>query len=360
MSLYPLSLRLQGALCEYFVVIVKLCKHSVLFLDKSFLSQFSVSVRKPFQSEFGDFQQDLDRLAVTIREEVFLASNHAQQQEIKENSRHRALVARSSKQHSEWRRQKRVLEFLNACSTYDHRAAWKQARKRGNVAWLYQEEVYQKWKQEPIACTLHCYGKLGSGKSVLAANIVDDVFLNVPDAVVAYFFCRYNDAVSLTARSIIGSVTRQILEGLKQTMTDMVPPANTSHLDADQILDTLLAALQRQSQQGLRTCILVLDGLDECEESEFTALLGCLRRLTQSGYVFKVLIATRPDVCPWVSKILEPQWTLSMSKSNSSNEMVQYVESTLAERLEGGSLCLGDPDIIVQIRDALVSSAHGM
>lgn len=360
MSLYPLSPRLQGALCEYFIVIVKLCKQSVLFLDKSFLSQLSVSVRMPFQSEFGNFQQDLDRLAGTIREEAFLASSHAQQQEIKENSKHRALVARSSDQHAEWRRQQRVLEFLNACSTYDHRTAWKQARKRGTVGWLYQKEVYQKWKGESIASILHCYGKLGSGKSVLAANIVDDVFLNLPDALVAYFFCRYNEAASLTARSIIGSVTRQILEGLKQTMTDMVPPTNTNQLDTDEILDTLLAALQRQSQQGLRTCVLVLDGLDECEESQITALLGCLRCLTQSGCVFKVFITTRPDVSPWVSEILEPQWTLSMSRSNSSNEMVQYVESTLAERLEGGSLCLGDPEIVVQIRDALVSSAYGM
>lgn len=360
MSLYPLSPRLQEALCEYFIVIVKLCKHSVLFLDKSFLSQFSVSVRKPFQSEFGNFQQDLDRSAVTIRDEAFLASNHAQQEEIKESSKHRVLIARSSNQHAEWSRQQRMLEFLNACSTYDHRTAWKQARKKGTVSWLYQEEVYKKWKEEPTACTLHCYGKLGSGKSVLAANVVDDVYLNVPDAIVAYFFCRYNDAASLTARPIIGSVTRQVLEGLKSTVMDMIPPTNTNRLDTDEILDTLLAALQRQSQQGLRTCILVLDGLDECEASEITALLGCLRRLTQSGCVFKVFIATRPDVSHSVSKILEPQQTLSMSKSNSSNEMVEYVESSLAERLEGGSLCLGDPKIIVKIRDVLVSRAQQM
>ena len=47
--LYPESKRLQSALCEYFVVIVHLCKRTVLFLKKPFWSQLSFSIVKPFE-----------------------------------------------------------------------------------------------------------------------------------------------------------------------------------------------------------------------------------------------------------------------------------------------------------------------
>ena len=47
-------------------------------------------------------------------------------------------------------------------------------------------------------------GKLGSGKSVLLANIVDDLNLHVrsKNIVVAYFFCRHDIPESLKARSL--------------------------------------------------------------------------------------------------------------------------------------------------------------
>ena len=75
-------------------MVVKLCQQAVLFIRKPFFSQLSSSVLKPFQSEFGHFENDLARLATTIREEASLASKQAQSDEIKENSRFRALAAK--------------------------------------------------------------------------------------------------------------------------------------------------------------------------------------------------------------------------------------------------------------------------
>ena len=358
-SLYPLSQRLQEALCEYFIVIVDLCKHTVQFLNKSFLSQLSVSVRKPFESDFGHFQQELDRLANLIREEASLASKQAQQQEAKENSKHRALAARSSKQHVEWRRQKIMLEFLDACSTYDHRTAWKQARKKGHTSWLYHENVYQNWKQETSSGTFWCTGKLGSGTSVLAANVVDDLVLNAPGAIVAYFFCRHDDRVSLVTRSVVGSIARQILECLKLNMATMVAGIR-NFLDTDQILDILLAVLSSCPGSNPNRYIIVLDGLHECEEEVTESLLKCLRQLTSSGLVFQVFCTSHPDVFRWGSLILEPRWTISMANSERTGEMADYIDKVLTERLEAGSLCLGDETIILNIRDALLAKAHGM
>lgn len=362
-SLYPLSPKLQGALCEYFIVVVDLCKHTVQFLNKSFLSQLSASVRKPFQSDFGHFQQDLDMLANSIREEASLASKQAQQQEAKENSKHRTLAARSSQQHVEWRRQKILLKFLDACSTYDHRTAWKQVRKNGHTSWLYHENVYKSWKQGTSSSTFWCTGKLGSGTSVLAANVVDDLVLNAPGAIVAYFFCRYDDELSLATRSIVGSITRQILEHLKPDMaTNMatVEAGIRNNLDTDQILDILLTILSGCSGPNPNRYILVLDGLHECEEKVIKSLLECLRRLTSSSLVFQVFCTSHPNIFRWGSLILEPRWTVSMTDSEKTGEMADYINNVLIQRLESGSLCLGDGTIIRNIRDALLAKAHGM
>ena len=46
--------------------------------------------------------------------------------------------------------------------------------------------------------------------------------------------------------------------------------------------------------------------------------------------------------------------------SQARSEIAEYIESALEERLESGSLCLGDPAIILIIQDALVKGSQGM
>jgi hypothetical protein len=46
--------------------------------------------------------------------------------------------------------------------------------------------------------------------------------------------------------------------------------------------------------------------------------------------------------------------------SQADSEIAQYIENELEERLESGSLCLGDPTIILSIQDALVKGSQGM
>ena len=168
--LYPESTRLQRSLCEYFVIIVSLCKQAVLFLEKPFWSQLSYSIFNPFNSEFGSYQQDLENLACAIQQEVSLASKQAQQNEAKEMSRFRTtffknLSYNSAQEIGETRIQKgkkAELRFLNACSTYNHERSWKQARKKGNTQWIFDDAGYKQWKEAMVSSTLWCTGILGS------------------------------------------------------------------------------------------------------------------------------------------------------------------------------------------------------
>jgi hypothetical protein len=352
---------LQKALCEYFVVVIELCQQAVLFIRKPFFSQFSSSVLKPFQSEFGHFENDLGRLATTIREEASLASKQAQSDETKENFKFRALAVKFSDKVAQELQEARRLkslkaksQFLDACSTYNHQTAWKQARKSGTTSWIYNKEEYKRWRQEPASSILWCTGILGSGKTVLSANVVENLMLTAPAAVISYFFCKYDEAESLKARTIIGSVARQLFSCAKLEVIDCVDPINTSFLDTDKVLEYLRTLLP----SNLQEYFIIIDGLDECNKKEVKLLIEYLKELLASRHIFHIYCSSRPDVYRWVPALLRPKWNVSMSEA--SSEIAQYIESELEERLESGSLCLGDPTIILIIQDALVKGSQGM
>ena len=356
--LYPESKRLQSALCDYFVVIVQLCKQAVLFLKKPFWSQLSFPILKPFESEFRSLQLDLEKLANAIREEVFLASNQAQQKETKEMSRFRGFFSATSTQDIAkariWNRKEAELRFLNAFSIYNHEKSWKQARKRGNTNWICHDEGYKQWKLDNVSSSLWCTGKLGSGKTVLSANVVEDLRMTTSDPV-AYFFCRYDEATSLDTRTIIGSIARQILDHIKSYLVDAVAETRPDTMDTDQILHYLQELPSSNSQKYF----IIIDGLDECEEKEARLLLQCLKDLLMSKHVFQVYCSSRPDVFRWAHTVLEPQWNLSMS-SRTNVDIEEYVEDALVKHLDSGTLSIGDSTLILTIQDTLLKKSDGM
>lgn len=354
--MYPESTKLQSALCEYFVVIVCLCKQAVLFLKKPFWSQLPYSILKPFESEFGSFQQNLEIRASAIRDEVSLASGQVQQNEAKEMSRFRAFMFAKNFSDTSTvrrRRKKAELQLLNACSVYDHEKSWKQARKGGNTSWICHDEGYKQWKNQKISGTLWCTGILGSGKTVLSANVVEDLKTTTP-AAVAYFFCRHDEAESLVTRTIVGSIARQIFDHIKSDIVDAITEMRPGAIDTDQILKYLHTLLPSNSQNYF----VIIDGLDECKEEETRLILRCLKQLLMSTHTFQVYCSSRPDVFRWTRTLLEPQWNVSMPQTSADIE--DYIEDALMKHLDSGKLSVGNSTIILTIQDALLKKAHGM
>jgi hypothetical protein len=359
--IYPKSIRRQKALCEYFVVVVELCKQAVLFIRKPFISQLSSSVMKPFQTEFGHFEVDLAKLANTIREEASLTSQQEQSIETKENSTFRAFAAKFSEKVSHELQEAKKLksrkaksQLLDACSTYNHQTAWNQARKAGTTSWIYHEEAYKQWAKDPTTSILWCTGILGTGKTVISANVVENTMITASEATVSYFFCKFDEAESLRARTIIGSLARQLLNCVKPGVFDGVDLALSIALGPDRILDYLQKLLPSEPKEYF----ILIDGLDECNEKELTLFIRYLKILVSSRSIFHIYCSSRPDTYRRVSAILEPQSHVVMSDTIS--EIAQYVESALEERLESGSLCLGDPTLVLAIQDALLKGSQGM
>ncbi|KAK5038212.1 hypothetical protein LTS07_001681 [Exophiala sideris] len=297
--LYSSSAGLQKALCEYMIVVVGLCKKAVVFERKHSIAQFSLSIIKPFETEFGNLRAELDRLATTIRDEVSVAATKEHQLEMRDNSTFRTYMgkfsdklAREMEEVKAFQKRRRKVQFLDACSLYNHQTAWKSARKFGTSSWIYTNQQYQTWIHAPSSSLLWCTGILGAGKTVLTANVVENVVLQAPDAGVAYFFCRYDDLESLKARTIIGSLTKQLLSSLEPKAFESMHITGDSTLETEQMLQYLQKLLPVHRQR----CFIILDGLDECSQEEIATLMQFLRSVLTIKTTLQVFCASRPEL----------------------------------------------------------------
>ena len=358
--LYPQSVQLQIALCRYYTVVINVCKEAVLFTRKCFVSQIPFLI-KSFKSVFGRFGDDLDRLAVAVREEVTLASNQLQRDEADKSSHFRTLATQFFSENAALERKKRKSEkaksrLLDACSTYNHQTAWKQARKRGNTNWLFEKDEYTAWRREQtVSNALWCTGILGSGKTVLCANIVDNIMLTCPTAVVAYFFCRHDEAISLKARTVLGSIARQLLSGPNHQFIDDSSLANTEFIDSSEILQLIQKLLLPDQQY-----FILIDGIDECAEEEGVLLAQNLQQLLYFKLPLRLYYSSRPDTFHRLLAHFKLFRGVRVAIPATNHEIDQFIDAELEQRLESNSLCLGELSTIIAIRDALSIGAQGM
>ena len=353
--LYPRSKNLQSHLSEYFIVAVRLCHQLLRFTQKSAFGQFASALS---DSDMKTYQSELDLWANTIKEEANLQMAKKIEEEAQENSRFRTLSSRFFESGSFQQKMKTNLRVLDFCSVYEYETTWKQTRKVGNATLFNQTTEYQAWKGRAGSCTLMYTGKLGSGKSVLLANIVDDLNLYVQskNITVAYFFCRHDIPESLKARTVIGSLARQLLRPISDlSIVAELLSETTSTLDFKKIFNLIKRALPPNYK-----AYFILDGLDECDYTEGKILIQELRKL-QNTFVLLLCVSLR----------LEPNNALKLSPEQFNNattfsipdnnpDIKVFIGAELESCVESRKLVIGNPALILEIQDALLKGSQGM
>lgn len=346
--LYSRSTRLQSYICEYFIVIVGLCHQLLKFAQKSTIGQITSTLS---DSDIKSFQSDLDVCANSVREEMSLLMSQKIEEEARENSRFRTLSIKLSKSLSHQQKLETNLRVLKFCSSYDYETTWKQTRKIGNSTLFHQAAEYHEWKIQASSCTLAYTGKLGSGKSVCLANIVDDLHIHAQNSniAVAYFFCRHDIPESLKAQTVIGSLARQLLRTIPDlTIAEELCDMTDSAPDFEAILKLLQGALPPDYK-----AYFILDGLDECATSERDTIVKNLEGL-QDLFTLLLCVSFR-DKHP-----IRFIRTRTVSIPDDNPDIESFIEAELESCLEHNKLMIGDPTLILEIRDALLDGSKGM
>ncbi|KAI9766767.1 MAG: hypothetical protein M1839_004771 [Geoglossum umbratile] len=371
--LYPCSARLQTALCTFYATVVHFCKKAIEVIQRKGVVQATTALWRPFEVEFGNLQNELQKQNERVRIEIDLASQQAAYQERMAASRERHLSRwRAKRDHDEAlnrriqankrqlkERRKSLLETL---SSYNYKTAFKQARGKrcgATCSWLAQTSEFKDWLGDTQSSLFWCYGIPGSGKTVLTASIIDELFCCNPinHPFVRFFFCQYDSPESLKARTILGSLIRQCLDvdtmsdpneaDLKQLLRDSPPDFK----DLNLLMEKVASVSQEQ--------FIVIDAIDECEKAERNLFLSAMRRLMNSSKVkLKVFLASGFHIGIELERALKLNHRISMASPNAHSDIKTYIENSVAEKKKDGELVVGQSQLIGEIQDALIKGAQ--
>jgi ankyrin repeat protein/Cdc6-like AAA superfamily ATPase len=298
------------------------------------------------------FQNDLNKWALSIEKEMQVA-------EAQESSGFRAMTQSFLKSRSRQQKLDTKNRVLNFCSTYDHEVVWKQTRKAGSTSLYMHFTEYQEWRDEPQPCTLVFTGKLGSGKSVLLANIVDDLSLSTEKQppLVAYFFCRHDVAESLKARTILGSLARQLLRTVSD-LDALLEICGETHTTGD--VDKILEMLFKGYFPNKNKTYFIIDGLDECDDEDIAVLVQAIQKIQER---LNILVCASFRV--GTNKVLQSITnhflaTRIVLLPENNPDIEAFIETDLERCLSQELLTIGDATLIFEIQDALLAGSQGM
>lgn len=201
---------------------------------------------------------------------------------------------------------------------------------------------------------------MGIGKTVLMSNVVSFLPSSCSeDESVAHFFCQPENEPSLSARNIVGSICRQLLDFLieKSSRENLLSiPDETKSMETDETVQFLLSRLVKE-----RTYYIVLDGLDECATAQIREMALFLEAISQATVgTLKIICASRPDLEGDLFKKAQPQYRIAIDKGKLAVDTDRYIAATLDDCLEEELLVIRDQKIVTTIMDALRDGCQGM
>ena len=180
-----------------------------------------------------------------------------------------------------------------------------------------------------------------------------------PKDTTAYFFCRYDEEESLKAKTIFGSIARQLANTLpNEAFRDF------NYKDANP--KTITEFLEKKLDHSRRYFV-ILDGLDESEKGQIKDVADMLYVVLNSRLLrVKLYFSSRPNIAGW--PLLKSLSKLHINLETAVNlervaaDIRHFISTRLEEQLEGETpdLQVSDPTLILTIMDRLESKAQGM
>lgn len=337
-QLFPQSEELQTYFCEYLVVLMKLCHKIVVFSQKNTGAQLLSSIGSSFDSEFGNIQKELDQWGCLIQQQCQLLAMKI------------ATGAEHTRSHN---LKRRILRRLSPYQN-DFETRWRRQRKKGTCEWVFDTPEFKNWRSMQTSATLCVSGKLGSGKTVSMANIVARTDLEQP---CAYAFCASQEPSSLRATSILGSIAFNLLDNL--------PPEAMAWKDAEK-LDAMINVFDPESiinfALGLlpmeKTYIIIVDGLEDCSDTDINDVISGLHRLTQNRVVLLCYSGRSGSRFHNIVKhYLTPGFLISHDDSNHDAELESYIVKEVTRRNMSRHL---PPELEELVKKQLIIGAQGM
>ncbi|CAG9984329.1 unnamed protein product [Clonostachys byssicola] len=200
----------------------------------------------------------------------------------------------------------------------------------GTGAWLTSSATYKQWLQDDQHGLLWIKGIPGSGKSVIAANLIDELGRDNPGSPVLFFFFRQIIQANHKPDALLRDWIHQILSyspPLQKKLKSDMESRSLETVSIDELWQNLYMALSGIS--GRVFC--VADALDEIDQGNDSFLTSLASLGTWRPDKVKVLITSRP--VPTVEGPLRksPALQIRLQEDLVDIDIRTYVQSTLSK-----------------------------
>lgn len=187
------------------------------------------------------------------------------------------------------------------------------------------------------------------------------MFLNrtEKDIDIGFFFCRFDEAVSLKAELILRSIIRQSLDATNLP-SDIEPSLEDLSQNALSGIEELRNLLQKKAALS-RAYYIVIDALDECERSERDVVFDVLQSVIAPNVSkVKLFLSSRDSISEEIKKRFPYLHHLSMGSPEALSDIMAYTKEAIDGRLSNGALVVGNSQLVNEIKDALIQGSQGM
>ncbi len=208
-----------------------------------------------------------------------------------------------------------------------------------------------------------CFAASAQLTIIISAAVVDDLLCRrslSSTTFISFFFCRDNDAESLHATTILGSLIRACLtaDGLTNDVDDALSKLLSEGAvpDASDLVDVFITV-----SNIAQTHFVVIDGLDECPKQERAAALTVLHHVVaRTRSTLKLFLSCRDDDGDDILHVFPNCHRQVMSPAHVGTDIAAFVEDVIQAKIKDEELTVGDPALVADIRKALVDGADGM
>ncbi len=226
--------------------------------------------------------------------------------------------------------------------------------------WLTNGAEFRGWLTNKTARNIWCYGIPGSGKTVLASAVIEEVLKCCSHSVAAaYFYCDYKDVKTQDPANILGSLAKQLILQSEQCFKKSEEfyevhysrKQVSSSYRPDELRDLIL-----QLSSFFNQTMIVVDGLDECgkDTTIVVELLSSLGKEEISSV--QTFFFSRDEID--IGETLTDYTRLCIAADKSDLQL--YVAAELGTRMKSRRLHINNRSIMEHIMDRLVNGANGM
>ena len=298
----------------------------------------------PFEAEFGSIEDDL-RHHLQVLQHSSSATTASTALDV---------LARQKAKEKE--------DLLNWLSDfpYEERHEERFSKKHpGTGDWLVQHYEFRHWIQSAGPAVLWCHGGPGTGKSFLAANVLEHITSQKAldeEIGIAFVYYDHQAAAQQGRNHVVRAMLKQLCRTLKLSPEHLLE-AKRKVLPVGSIEDLKAVA------GAYRELFIVVDALDECKEFNRPEIISVFRELLQSLSLVKVFVTSRPE--PDIIRFMEDAGTptLKVDASLMGPDIERFVTEEVRDlRLgrNGVRLYIKSDDLVEEAVRTLTENANGM